>query len=387
MKAHALLRNGALACALAVACGVTSAAGPVDPLAADAQALITTAPGISVATLIGGLNNPRGIRTTGQPLNFGVITVAEGGVGGSTSTAGRCRQVAPPIGPYTGSRTGGRITNVFVRDLGGFIERRRLTLTDQLPSSMTSAGSGSLVSGVADTASVNGVTYALISGAGCSHGVIGRDNAIVRFEDRNPILVANLGAWLRANPGNQLGPDVEPDGTWYDMVAYNNNLWMTEPNHGLFVRVNPATGAISRVLDVSDYLNRHAVPTALARHKGYFYIGTLGTFPIVAGAQRVYRVLFGPPRLQVVASGTAIVGLAFGADDAMYILQMSGPGEPTPGTGSIVRVRPGGARTTIVSGLTFPTAMVMGPDNALYVSHIGFGPPMPGSGQILRVQL
>jgi hypothetical protein len=55
--------------------------------------------------------------------------------------------------------------------------------------------------------------------------------------------------------------------------------------------------------------------------------------------------------------------------------------------GSIVRIRPGGGPQTIVSGLTLPTAMTMGPDGDLYVSHIGFGPPIPGAGQVLRVHL
>jgi sugar lactone lactonase YvrE len=65
----------------------------------------------------------------------------------------------------------------------------------------------------------------------------------------------------------------------------------------------------------------------------------------------------------------------------------SGNPAPTPGAGSIVRIRPGGGPETIVDGLTLPTAMTVGPDGALYVSHIGFGPPIPGAGQILRIAL
>jgi len=42
-------------------------------------------------------------------------------------------------------------------------------------------------------------------------------------------------------------------------------------------------------------------------------------------------------------------------------------------------------RTTVASGFTFPTGMTFGPDGALYVSNIGFGAPVSGAGQILRI--
>jgi hypothetical protein len=377
MKPRNLIGACALACALAFG---AHAATPSDPLL-RAQELITTAPGVSVSVYATGFNNPRG-------LKFAIgdrLVVAEGGTGGTQSTAGRCDQIDPPIGPYTGSATGGRISRVL--DFGG--SRRRATYFSNLPSSQTSADSGSLVSGVADIAYVGDTLYALISGAGCSHGVANRDNAIVRLvPGASPVIVANLSRWLKAHPGGALGPDVETDGTWYSMVAYNGALYVVEPNNGLFIRVNPTTGAITRILDVSAALGGHSVPTALTRHNGYFYIANLGTFPIVDGSQRVWRVLPNPTRLQAVARGTAILGIAFDRNDALYILQMSSGGpDPTPGMGSIVRIRPGGGPQTIVRGLTLPTAMVMGPGGDLFVSNIGFGPPLPGAGQILRVHV
>ena len=42
-------------------------------------------------------------------------------------------------------------------------------------------------------------------------------------------------------------------------------------------------------------------------------------------------------------------------------------------------------RKTVVSGLTFPTGMTVGPDGAFYVSERGFGFGA-GEGQILRIQ-
>jgi sugar lactone lactonase YvrE len=58
---------------------------------------------------------------------------------------------------------------------------------------------------------------------------------------------------------------------------------------------------------------------------------------------------------------------------------------PTPGTGKVIRIDPSRHRTLIASGLFLPTAMTFGPDGALYVSNVGFGPPPNGLGQVLRI--
>ena len=81
-----------------------------------------------------------------------------------------------------------------------------------------------------------------------------------------------------------------------------------------------------------------------------------------------------------------VLGLAF-RRGTLYALEMSTTaGAPTPGTGAIVRVNRHGPPETVVSGLTFPTGMTVGPDGAFYVSGQGFG-FKPGQGQILRIQV
>src|SRR5881398_253553 len=69
-----------------------------------------------------GLNNPRGLKFGPD----GNLYVAEGGIGGMDSTEGCCEQVIPPVGPYTGSVTGSRISKI---DANG----NRTTAVDNLP--------------------------------------------------------------------------------------------------------------------------------------------------------------------------------------------------------------------------------------------------------------
>ena len=47
---------------------------------------------------------------------------------------------------------------------------------------------------------------------------------------------------------------------------------------------------------------------------------------------------------------------------------------------------PSGRWTTVVEGLTFPTALSFRPDGALHVSNHGYL-SAPGAGEVLRVEL
>ena len=379
MKTRIVLGASALALALSVAsAGATGGRVPVTAQGIASLVRVEAAQPVTVSVFATGLYNPRGLKFGPD----GNLYVAEGGKGGTTSTDGKCGQVVPPIGPYTGSSTGGRISRISPTGV-------RTTVTSQLPSSQTSVDTGALTSGVADVAFVGNTLYAMTGGGGCSHGVIGKPNAVVRVgADGSLTRVVDLSAWSLTHPVlNPSEGDFEPDGTWYSMATGHNNLIAVEPNHGEIVRIT-TSGLIHRIADISASQG-HIVPTALALHDGNYFVGNLNTFPIVKGSSKILKIT-PTGHVGVVADNlTAVLGLQFDSNGLMYVLQMSSGDDPnpTPGTGSIVRVRSGGAQDTVVSGLSLPTAMTFGPDGDLYVSNMGFGAPPTGLGQVLRIHM
>ena len=343
---------------------------------AGTSAVVRSAPN-NVTVFATGLNNPRGLKFGPD----GNLYVAEGGIGGADSTEGCCEQVIPPVGPYTGSVTGSRISKI---DANGV----RTTAVDNLPSSQTSATTGNLTSGAADIAFIGETLYILLAGAGCSHGVSQvpeMPNGLLRVNaDGTTELIANLSAFVKANPVAHPNPgDFEPDGTWYSMIALGDTLYAVEPNHGELDKIT-ASGQISRIADISASQG-HIVPTALAYH-GNFYVGNLNTFPVVPGSSKILKITPSGNVTVAIEGLTTVLGLLFDGRDRMYVLETStAPGDPTPFTGKVIRVDRSGHQTEIASGLFFPTGMTLGPDGALYVSNVGFGPPPVRLGEILRI--
>jgi hypothetical protein len=334
-------------------------------------------PEAAVTVFARGLINPRGLKFGPD----GNLYVAEGGTGGTHTT--QCQQVVPPVGPYLGSETGGRISMISPTGV-------RTTVTNTLPSSQTSPNLGNLVSGVADVEFVGSTLYAILAGAGCSHGVSSLPNGIVKVNPNGTwSLIANLSAWQQTHPVAHPEPDdFEPDGTWYSMINVRGDLYAVEPNHGEMVKVT-TSGDISRVIDISASQG-HIVPTVVAYH-GNFYVSNLSTFPLTGGASSIYKIT-PDGTIKIVATGfNSVLGLVIDQQNRMYVLENTAgpsfPTFPTPGFGRVIRVDPSGARTVIATGLNLPTGMTMGPDGKLYVSNWGFGPPPVGVGEIVQIDI
>lgn len=142
----------------------------------------------AVTVFATGFENPRGLTfgPDGSPY------VAEGGTGGGTTTTpAQCAQVPAPVGPYSGGFTA-RISKVSPAGV-------RSTVVDGLPSSQTSAASGSLVSGVSDVKFIGGTLYGLEAAAGCSHGLAGTVNSVFRVNTDGTVTpIADLSAFVMA---------------------------------------------------------------------------------------------------------------------------------------------------------------------------------------------
>lgn len=336
----------------------------------------------NVSVFATGLNNPRGL-TFGPD---GSLYVAEGGAGGTQSTVGVCEQVPPPIGPYTGGMSA-RISRITRHGI-------RQTVVDRLPSSQTSADSGSLTSGVADVKFIDGELFALIAAAGCSHGLFGTSNALIRVHDDGRwTQVADLSAYQASHPVAHPDPgDFEPDGTWYSMVAVGDALVAVEPNHQELDKIT-RSGRIARIVDLSEMFPPDVGygwygPTAITYHDGDLYVGNLHSFPIVDGSSMILKITKSGTVETFVTGLTTVVGLAFDRRHRLYVLEnTTGNPFPTPGTGKVLRIDRNGTVEEIATGLFLPTAMTFGPDGNLYVSNVGFGPPPIGLGEILKITI
>lgn len=323
----------------------------------------------NVSVFATGFSNPRGLKWGPD----GNLYVAEGGTGGQLPPPSNCDQVPPPVGPYTGGFTA-RISKVTP-------DGTRSTLVERLPS--TSAAIGD-VEGVADIAFLGDQMYALLAGAGCSHGHPNFANWILKVNsDGSWTKFVNLSTYLKLHPTKNPEPDdFEPDGTWYSLIAADGVLYAVEPNHGEVDQITPS-GIVTRLIDVSE-TQGHIVPTSIARTPTGFIVGNLNTFPIVPGSSGRYSITTLGGVAQIKMGLTTVVAIVYNGIDTYFLELSDAAGFPGPGNGKVVRLR-NGMFTTIASGLTVPTGMTMGPDGNLYVSNFGAVPAPAGVGQIVKI--
>lgn len=339
-----------------------------------------------------GLEAPRGLKFGPN----GDLYLAEGGTGGTNSTVGMCEQVPAPIGPYTAGMTA-RVSK-FDKNWN------RTTVASGLPSDKTANGQ---YSGAADVAWVDGSLYVLIAGGGCSHGnpnpAMPNGVIVVNTGNGNWHYVADISSFMQANPVQYPNAsDFEPDGTPYSMITLKDDLYVVEPNSGELLKVDPMSGHITRLIDVSASQG-HIVPTTTLYHDGKFLMGNLNLFPIEPHTSRVMTLskshdddegaspapglsVPGPYHITSSKAGFAtITGLALGPDGLVYVLQFA-PGTPNelpaPGHGKVTRINANGTLQDVVTGLSLPTAMTFGANGKLYISNFGAAPP--GAGQIVE---
>lgn len=130
-----------------------------------------------------------------------------------------------------------------------------------------------------------------------------------------------------------------------------------------------------------------SVPTSVAKGPdGAYYVTTFTGFPFPEGEAKIYRV-DADGQLTVYADGfTQLIDLAFDAQGNLYVLQhMNSSGWKGKPEGSLIKIGHDGSHTTVLSadGLELPSALTIGPDNALYLINRG---GVPGKGQVIRIE-
>ena len=336
--------------------------------------------GPTVTTYAAGLTNPRG-------LIFGPdghLYVAEAGVGGGQTPADirpGCPEIVNVFSPYTAGYSG-RVLRVRA---DGTTE----TVADHLPSTtdvtMTSFGP-------TDLAFLGGTLYVLIELGGCSHGLPENLPAILRINpDGSTTNVANLNAWLAANPPffikdtDPATSDFEPGGVFHSMFADGRYLYVVETNRGMLLRVDPRRGTIERVYDMSIDRAEHN-PIVMARRGNQFFVGTFGEDGGTAELARFDNAFTG--YTLPFQSLHPIVGLAWRGNRLYGVEMFPYDNAWAPDSSNLVTFDPrtGERREVLTAFASYAGDLVKGPDGALYMSNqvVSFS-PTGGDGSVLRI--
>ena len=189
---------------------------------------------------------------------------------------------------------------------------------------------------------------------------------------------ADLASFEAAN--NPAGGPV--DSNPYGVLAEPSRQFVTDAGGNDLLQVT-ANGDVSLVAVLPPAGTSEPVPTEVVRGPdGALYVSTLTGVPFAAGAAGIWRIVPGQAPTLYAGGFKTITDFDFGPDGSLYVVQYaSSPtffGQP----GLLIRVAPGGARTTLSSSLTNPTGVLVGADGAVYVSNKG---NLAGVGEVLRI--
>lgn len=243
------------------------------PVAAQEASPVAGPQAGALDVVASGLTNPRGFLWAPD----GSLYVAQAGVGGE-NPATEDAPTAQVVGPWLGG-----LSASVVRIESGC----PILVAGDLPSSGGALGD---FLGAEDLAILGDQLYASVDGGGAAHGNEDQPSGVYRIlGDGTAELVADLSAWVRANPVENIPGDFDPDAAGFSLVADETAgmLWVVDPNSGQVLSVS-LDGAVTRVADLSE---GHPVPTGLAlAPRGGVYVGNLTAVPFPNGAAQVIHV-------------------------------------------------------------------------------------------------
>ncbi len=345
--------------------------------AAAAGAVVAPANGATMTVVADNLNNPRGVTIAPD----GAVYVAEAGKAGPTC-------IGPPDDQACAA-------------LSGSITRVRDGVARRVVRGLASVGGrdGSFTTG-ADGVSVtlNGTIYIAMTAA--------PDCSVPRGIPR--AIAGQLGRLLKYGPGGRLSrvaniariecrtnaDGADRNSNPYGVLALGRGREIVvDAGANTLVNVKGRRSGTATVFP--EQRGRQYVPTSIARGPdGAFYVGGLDEGGGV-GAARVFRFVPGEkPRVHMTGF-TNITGLDFGPDGSLYVTQLTTAGlEAQKPGGSVIRVAPDGARTSLgVGTLFFPAGTAVDDTGAVYVSNWSVlpGSPAPAgpfkgkNGQLVKI--
>ena len=195
--------------------------------------------------------------------------------------------------------------------------------------------------------------------------------------------VADVSAYENTNPdGAQL--DTNP----YGLLALPGHQLVTDAGGNSLLDID-ANGSISTVAAFLKFPGAFGptdrVPTdVVVGPDGAYYVSTLSGVPFTPGAAVVFRVVPGATPTIYAANLTRSQTSRSGPTGRSTFCSTPRP-RSSADPGSIMRIAPDGARTTIDTQgqLSRPAGLVVGPDGALYVSNNSASPSV---GEVLRIE-
>ena len=219
--------------------------------------------------------------------------------------------------------------------------------------------------------------YVLIEMGGCSHALPDDLAAILRVNrDGSTTNVANLNAWHAANPPHFIKDtdpattDQEPGGVFHSMIAVGKYLYVVETNRGFLLRVDPSSGTIEQLYDMS-FDNREHNPIVMTRRGKEFQVGTFGE----DGGPAELAVFDSTLPATPCHSSPSIRSSAWLGAATVCTASRSFPydNQWTTDNANLVTFDPRtGERKVVLAGFaSLPNGLVTGPDGALYTSNWG----------------
>jgi hypothetical protein len=355
--------------------------------AVPAGAATATPKAATITTVTSGLDNPRGLAF----LPNGTLAVAEAGHGGDVcinggvvciGTSSQVSRINLANGTHTPLVTG--LFSMTLVDeganlgVGGLSVQggRLLGIEGEYPqqfAGISCADQPADCPQVLATARAQAGTLAKVTPSGHWH------------------TIAGVGAFNYQWTVDQAIPGAELDSNPYGLLGLPGRTYVADAGSNTLVSVG-ANGRITVLHRFPDPVPAEPFPTdgvptcATLTPSGQLYVADL--------AGRIWRMTNGgraATQVLPASSGLHFTGCQADAAGNVYFVSLfSGTPFPGPTSGSILKLTPAGAISTVVSGLNFPNKLAIGPDGSLYVSVNSVCPATPGpcgpdTGSVIRI--